>query len=174
MTELTIDVPRLRKELEYVTAHRAQWKQGAWIQRTACGTVGCLAGNIVLNAGYRPVFATSKHISTKSVVAATAASYAVEQRVADVAADVLGLDNEQAAKLFFPENSLLELWTLASEFTGGEIQVPAEVLAEAENDDYVPNGYNLVARVSDEGYALRQRQREHRRRGAITELAELL
>lgn len=129
MTELVVDAPRLRKELEYVTAHRDRWLQGAWIQSTPCGTVGCLAGNTVMNAGYQPHFDGDR--ATTQFVRDDAASPASERHVADVAADLLGLDTLQANQLFAATNSLYELWAIASEFTNGEIEIPPEVRDEA-------------------------------------------
>lgn len=117
----TIDVARLRKELEYVTANRHQWSQGTWLTRTTCGTVGCLAGNTVLNAGYRPVYRPGVCHTTEVEVGDGV------EHVKHVATELLGLTREQSRQLFFVGNSLYRLWHLASRFTDGEIQVAPDV-----------------------------------------------
>lgn len=172
MTELTIDVPRLRKELEYVTAHREQWSQGTWLHRTSCGTVGCFAGNVALNAGYLPVYERSKHTTTLTV----RLSHEHDDRhVADVAAEVLGLSVKQLNSLFAATNTLYDLWNLASLFTNGEIEVPAEVEAEKCGDVERPaSGYEVVERNHQAGNALRTRLRERRWRAARDDIASLL
>lgn len=172
MTERMIDVPRLRKELEYVTAHRAQWLQGTWFHRTACGTVGCLAGNTALNAGYVPVYERGK-TTTTSVVRLPHEHYVRD--VADVAAEVLGLDDDQAHELFAATNTLHDLWLRASDFTDGEIEVPAEVEDELRGAvDRPATGYDVVERNYQAGNALRYRLRERRWRAARDEIANLL
>lgn len=129
-----IDVARLRKELEFITAHRERWNQLRWIQRptdaaTECGTTGCLAGNTVLNAGYEPVFGIALCRPGE------AGHVRVEGRrdprtVLAVASELLGLDSFQADRLFYPTNTLLDLWLLAARFTDGEVEVPEDVRRE--------------------------------------------
>lgn len=127
-----IDVARLRKELEYVTAHRDEWRQNTWLERTTCGTVGCVAGNAVLHAGYEPVYGRN---TSRSDAAAYLHDPAHTTRskirpIADVARELFGLSEYQAGQLFHPQNSLYELWRFAERFTGGEITVPEDVRAE--------------------------------------------
>jgi hypothetical protein len=172
MTELTVDVPRLRKELEYVTAHREQWLQGTWIHRTACGTVGCLAGNTTLNAGYVPAFTGRKYAVTSFVRLAHEHD---ERLIVDVAAEVLGLDDYQANALFAATNSLYDLWKIASEITNGEIEVPADVLAETRGEVKPPADGDVLTYLNNRaGLALRRQRHERRRRRAVNELADLL
>lgn len=166
MTELTIDVPRLRKELEYVTTHREQWLQGEWIHRTACGTVGCLAGNVALNAGYVPVYERGRY--------ATAARVRLPhghgvRPVANVAAEVLGLSVGQATELFAATNTLYRLWELASMFTGGEIEIPADVLDELRGQtEPPPNGYRLVAANVAAASAIQRAARARRHQAIVS------
>jgi hypothetical protein len=120
-----IDVPRLRKELEFITAHRERWLQNTWVSRTECGTVGCLAGNIVLNAGYRPFYDADR--DSTSYVRDGERSSTNTYWIRDLATSILGLTERQADDLFRSSNTLYELWWIASELTHGEIQVPADV-----------------------------------------------
>lgn len=130
-----INVELLRKNLEYVTAHRDQWDQSYWIQRTWCGTTACLAGTVVLNEGYRPVPETREQ---RDVGLVTDSAGSVDW-VDNVARKLLGLDESQAYVLFSGTNSLHRLWELASSWTDGAIEVPVDVqdapsAAELENE----------------------------------------
>lgn len=118
-----VDVARLRKELEFITAHRERWDQRTWLQRTVCGTVGCLAGNAVLNAGYVPMFHIEESDATGWVVNAESQQCSVRE----AARRLFGLTPEQSEKLFSPFNSLRGLWLIAEQLTDGEIQVPPEL-----------------------------------------------
>jgi hypothetical protein len=130
----TIDVPRLRKELEYVTIHPERWNQHQWIQQTACGTVGCLAGNTVLHAGAQPLFGynNSDHDDQASFVEIERGDDRHRTSVSRAARELLGLTDDQAEDLFHPLNSLHRLWSLAARFTDGEIKVPSGVEPEGD------------------------------------------
>lgn len=132
----TVNVDRLRRELEYVTRHRDRWEQVVWIARYHCGTTACLAGNVVLNAGYRPYYEDPADDDTSWIYVddpGVVGGIPVERdrfvrTVADVAQTLLGLYDDQADRLFQSTNSLYDLWRLAEEFTDGAIQVPSYVL----------------------------------------------
>lgn len=121
-----IDVPRLRKELEFITAHPERWNQSAWIQRTECGTTGCLAGNTVLHAGYQPLFGHGL-VRPDQAAHVRRLDGDGEQLVDDVAQRLLGLTDREASELFHPLNTLHDLWWVAADLTDGELQVPADV-----------------------------------------------
>jgi len=106
----SINEPLLRKALEYITSNRKEWDQSCYLRETACGTVGCLAGHMVLLSGVE---------DDPSEAAA----------FVDLAVSLSGLSATQAFMLFSPTNTLLDLWTLASLFTDGAIEVPEEVKA---------------------------------------------
>lgn len=120
---MTIDVPRLRKELEFITAHRDRWLQTTWLEHAQCGTVGCLAGNTVLNAGYEPFYEGGMRSTSYVRDAEQTRTYWIR----DLATELLGLTERQADDLFRSTNTLYDLWWIASELTNGEIQVPADV-----------------------------------------------
>jgi hypothetical protein len=120
---VTIDVPRLRKELEFVTDNRQRWLQNTWLSRVECGTVGCLAGNVVLNAGYQPYFEGNRQSTSYVRDAERSRTYWIRE----LATELLGLTERQADDLFRSTNSLLDLWEVAAELTDGEIQVPVDV-----------------------------------------------
>lgn len=167
MTE--IDVSQLRKELEYVTAHRGQWKQNAWLETGACGTVGCLAGNTALNAGYLPVRGYTSFVSRERVLPnehgqlvlvenddgmITTGDGVLVESVRDVAARVLGLTYAESSVLFSGRNSLYDLWYCAAKFTNDEIEIPPEVVLEHEQRTSVPDGRTTMARNEDARYVL--------------------
>lgn len=133
--KLTIDVPRLRKELEYITAHPEEWRQGEWLWRVPvdeevptwrvvdkldemqCNTFGCLAGNTVLHAGDKIKWQGQ---TSTMVVNEDDFLKPISQR----ARELLGLTKDQANDLFAGTNSLAAMWRMANSFTNGEIEVP--------------------------------------------------
>lgn len=131
ITDRKIDVSRLRKELEHITAHRDEWRQSTWLERSptsACGTVGCLAGNTALHAGYEFVW---DNRNWAAFVETTDGA----RPIPEVAQELLGLTDEQASDLFWTGNKLHDLWTLAEIYTGGEITTPDDVRAEYRRDE---------------------------------------
>lgn len=136
MTTLTeADVPELnvaalQEALDYVTDHPERWRQNTWIHRSWYGTTGCLAGNVVLNAGYRPLYldADSEWTSWIEVPANDPAGIMSPARdvrivrVSDVARRLLGLSGSQAFRLFRSFNTLDDLWQLAGEFSNGTVR----------------------------------------------------
>jgi hypothetical protein len=122
-----IDVARLRKELEYITAHPEEWDQSTWGRRTtrSCGTVACLAGNTVLHADEEVVWELGRMIGVND-----------GQSIPERARELLGLNEVEAEDLFAGGNSLRMLWRMASRFTDGEIQVPEDLPEWADADPW--------------------------------------
>lgn len=124
-----VNVPELRKQLEFITFNRQAWDQGTWIDVPVevksleeadlwnCGTTGCLAGWTAIANGWRP---------TSSVAYTVKKDNAVDG-VANVAARILGLTPSQAGLLFHGGLSLETLWYVAEVITDGEIMCPLEV-----------------------------------------------
>lgn len=58
MTELTLNVPLLRKMVKWVEEQEAlprdrrEWRQDWWAQPAPCGTAYCVAGKIATDAGH--------------------------------------------------------------------------------------------------------------------------
>lgn len=167
---MIIDVPLLRKELEYITANRVQWDQSTWISRGSCGTTACLAGNTVINAGYLPVYArhglrTDLVTTNRDLVRAGPLHVLLQEfdddqveSVRDVAQRLLGLDDAEANLLFDGGSNLYELWAIAAELTRGEIEIPASVSEEHEAFSVVPTGTDVRRR--ENARRLLQRERE--------------
>ena len=137
-TDATFEqVALLRKSLDYITAHREQWKQSTWVSNESgieevtagsCGTIACLAGWAVLLAGHQVN-------QDGNVIGVDPADYPVEDlcscgcedggpSVAEVATCILGLPAGHV--LFDGSNTLNDLWRLARHYSGGEIEIPVE------------------------------------------------
>lgn len=116
---MIINIERLRKEMEFITTHRDKHDQSVWAAKTSCGTVGCLAGNIVFNEGLEIDWLGKN------------ASYCFDEQgdnvsIRDQAALILGLSWDQAEILFDGNNNLPGMWRYISNITNGEIEVPIE------------------------------------------------
>lgn len=112
----------LRKELQYITDHPEAWVQETWLDpdpNSGCGSVGCLAGNAAVHAGrailkrdedgewYEPDHPSGCFL--------------------ELGAELFGINEDEAEWLFEGDNSLQELWEIASDITNGEIEVPVEL-----------------------------------------------
>ena len=143
ITDRQIDVPLLRKELEFITAHPERWRQSTWLQVTGCGTVGCLAGNTVLHAGLTPVLSELAPYAHVGAVTNVRDDDGLQRTIRQAAQRLLGLSDDQADRIFYPTNDLRTLWELAARYTDGEIQVPAELRDTDHRDDpYDPFDYD--------------------------------
>jgi hypothetical protein len=125
-----INVPLLRKELEYITAHPEEHDQLIWLRNrfegeNRCGTAGCLAGNAVLHAGRVEGWTDVKYDGRKYVVGPTR-YFPSGGSWTDVGAELFGLNTDQAIDLFDETNTLRRMWRLANRFTYGEIEIPPE------------------------------------------------
>jgi hypothetical protein len=126
-----INVAYLRKVLEYITANRSEWRQAYFACRTSCGTAACLAGHAVLLAGHELRFDAQGFAWTTEE----------NDSISTLATRLLGLDILQADRLFKGNNSLLDLWESAADFTNGEIEVPLDV-RESEDPARVGQCYD--------------------------------
>lgn len=118
-----INIPLLRKTLEYITAHPDEWEQGVWGKRVwqgnVCRTSHCLAGHAVVLNGDELSWTLNRYNGVRFACLNDA-----PMSIRDRAQELLGLTYYQAGQLFESANSLRKLWTLAGEFTNGEIEAP--------------------------------------------------
>lgn len=115
-----INVPLLRKTLEYAEDHPEEINLFTWASVTSCGTTACIAGTAVLLAGHEIDWeSANRHGEIGLLVDG--------RRIETVAADELGLvsDGRDAFRLFTCE-SLSRVWMVAEELTNGEIQRPVK------------------------------------------------
>jgi hypothetical protein len=143
--EITLDVPRLRKALEFVTDHPEEWRQLYWAVRSdTCGTKACLAGRIVLQAGVELDWRPDRHLYLQLGVERAQTIAADQTRtIGDQACTLLGVPEAMVDdfhrgylsgnayllmldfdRLWSGANTLRDLWFYASELTDGEIEMP--------------------------------------------------
>lgn len=151
-----VNVPELRKVLEFVTAHPDVHDQEVWVDvRDAPRDAPerferCLFGEArtprhLLRDEYVWSCGTSACLAGwTALLAGWRPAYGDDQLVyrddrvrhaEEVARERLGLSLLQADALFDPANSRRRLWRLAARFTDGAIRPPAELDAEPDRDD---------------------------------------
>lgn len=147
VTDLTYtfmpNVAAFQAVLDRITYHPEVWNQGEWLVALSdvllpdavspvpgpeCGTVGCLAGNVSLMAGARP-------LDVGSISCWVITADAREVTVLEHAMEVLGVPEGvvNASNLFGGSRTLSQLWDIADELCGGVLVRPsAEAIAEAQ------------------------------------------
>lgn len=136
-----VNVPLLRKCLEHITEHPEEWSQAEWAIQSACGTRCCLAGTAVTLAGYEidwhdvdDEVNVAGYVKTDDpLLAETGAVH-----IAEAATRELNLPDWAAARLFHGGNDLADLWQLASEYTGGAIEIPERFRDAPKPDRVLP------------------------------------
>lgn len=139
---MTINVPELRKQLEFLTANRDKHEQNVWYSMNStmdveyiyheltdstcrvlredaiwkCGTTACLAGWTAMSHGWRPVTNSGTHMYRDGEF----------NTAFHVGQEILGLDRSQAHALFSGTRDLRGLWREANIMTNGEIEIPEE------------------------------------------------
>lgn len=125
-------VAALRRTLEHVLAHPDEHRQDVWGYRfppgatrgPVCGTAFCLAGHAAVTvAGARPRWSPEGYLVDVDVYRDGGAAR-VEVDV--YAAEVLGLDDDQAGALFYHGNTRVVLAELVRELTRGEVDLVDE------------------------------------------------
>lgn len=126
-----VNVPLLRKTLEHITEHPEEWDQCSWATRSNCRTACCLAGTAVVLAGHKidwhDVCCGSEEFAAHVVTDDPLLRETDEVAIPMVAARELNLPLGPAHRLFFPHNSLADLWALAKDYTDGAIEMPEEI-----------------------------------------------
>jgi hypothetical protein len=115
-----INVALLQKVLDYITEHPEEHDQSIIAKRTLCGTAACVAGHTVAMTG---------HILNWSITGQAYTCDSGRENILDVAATELGLTYDQSSELFSADNTLAQLWLIASVFTEGAVEIPAGVVA---------------------------------------------
>jgi hypothetical protein len=115
---LQINVPLLRKTLEFAEAHPKEIDLGSWAKWTSCGTTACIAGTVCHLAGHQ--------IDWKSADCVGEVDQLTDGRnIEAVAMKELRIGNLGANLLFYCED-LDGAWAIAEELTDGEIQRPVK------------------------------------------------
>ena len=91
---MSINIDLLEKVCDHIQAHPELIDMTKWVREEDCGTVACIAGHTCLLSGYKAV--EGKKYTMKRGVERIS--------IQDEAQKLLGLDDEQAADLFFTGN----------------------------------------------------------------------
>lgn len=118
---MSVNVERLRAEPEFITANPERWDQEVWAMRSGCGTTHCIAGWTVVHASITVAFGQDRVWADQT---------SDGRLIEDVARELLGLTFCEAECLFWPDNTLEDLWNMAVDFTDGAIQIPASPTEE--------------------------------------------
>ena len=122
-----VDVPYLRKTLEHITANPKEWNQRHYgVRSEECGTAYCVAGLVASWEGFTFRWA-EVDFTGKEVIHEAVDAEGETWRVETAAQKALGLSRDQGEALFHADNDLFQLWSLASVFTDGEIEIPEDV-----------------------------------------------
>src|SRR5882762_7161389 len=134
MTISTKAVERLQAVLDTITKDRSRWNQRVWLEKSsdsACGTVGCLAGNLVLQDPQLQdivwhvddVYSEVQHVVFPGGI----------EIVRDAAARILlddyealnsGDDEDTVEDLFNGHNRLEDLWCIGQLLAEGRLEIP--------------------------------------------------
>lgn len=102
------NVALLRKTLEHIEAHPDEWDQKWWAARTKCGTTFCFAGwTVALGSSTEVAWQYGYAVCT-----------ATGELISDVARDLLGLDDNQADRLFGGSNTLADIRRTVEDIIG--------------------------------------------------------
>ena len=156
---------RISDALLEITTHPERWDQGVWAlvehvtlealletlarHEWPCGTFACLAGTVVIDAGYAQPAEADARLQGEYYLVINEAG---QQQLRDhpsfqrnwnnlaidfggLAALLCGLTLDQSGHLFDSDNTLRLLWGLAGEFTDGRVTLPAELDANVTNID---------------------------------------
>lgn len=127
-----MDVERLQRALDYVTAHPEEWDQSVWAKRKSgdveidCGTACCLAGRVVANEGYQFLLPHHPYSETWECVHPDDPE---PREISQLADQLLGFSDRYGQDdhdLYASSNTLRDLWWLADQYSGGRIRVPSQ------------------------------------------------
>lgn len=114
--------------LDRIDADPASWNQAWWLIETGCGTTACFAGLTCVLSGDQPDFGDPDSPVvpgrgwTFSSTVNTKASHAT---VSWRAEQLLGIDEEQADRLFLSSNTRADLGDIVEQVFGPRPGVPA-------------------------------------------------
>lgn len=138
-------VNRLRDELTFITVHPEKHNQDVWGEApddggkpSACGTVGCLAGNAVVNAGFELDWFQLFGDDGKSRWGASRVKGVRGARgktIRSVARELFGLTEYQSDRLFDSPHNVANLWEMAIEYSDNRISLADAVDAFRKRAD---------------------------------------
>jgi hypothetical protein len=120
---MSINIPLLRKTLEYAENHPEEINLRHWATKASCGTTACVAGTAVLLAGHQIDYDFRPEHRFLDGDGGFTYRTTDARLIADVAQEELGLTDDGADDLFHC-SSLAQVWKVAEALTGGEITRP--------------------------------------------------
>lgn len=97
----------------HIGDNRDQWDQQCWSESTACGTTFCFAGFAVIASGGEMVYRDC------GIAGTCVDANGVDQVIETYAAELLGLDEDQACRLFFSPTDIHYLDAIIADIEGG-------------------------------------------------------
>lgn len=114
-----INVPLLRKTMEYASDHPEEIDLKMWARVDSCGTTMCIAGTAITLAGHRIDWSRPERVLESRP--SRDFFYLTDGRlIEEVAEEELGLTPYQASELFFSRD-LDSAWAVVENITDGEI-----------------------------------------------------
>lgn len=98
---MSIDFERLDAAITYAVEHPNEFDMGSFFRRRGCGTTACLAGTAAIQAGWKPVWSSDADDWPREETWAVTIDGESEKETFDVAADLLGFDDDIAEAFFF-------------------------------------------------------------------------
>jgi hypothetical protein len=120
--------PLIRKTWEHILAHPEEHDQHTWGLATACGTTMCFAGQAVVLNGDEPIWEVfppdtimnSSRSDEQQMVSVRLKKDGSRYAVSDAAAIVLGLDADEAERLFMDCTNIEEVSEVVNEYLAEE------------------------------------------------------
>lgn len=132
------NVELIQRVLDYITVHPEEWNQQRW-ETCFAGTTVRLSGDEMTPRRH------SLHVYF----------HTLGEYIASRAMMLLDLSTVHAMRMFSERNTLADLYRLANEFTGGAIEVPAEIALGKSNMDDIQealSGVQPVMMIVDEAF----------------------
>lgn len=101
----------LDKAITWSIEHPGEHSQRHYFRRTACGTTACIAGRVVIQAGYQPDFSVGGDIdifATRHGVG-TGTAHGIAMRLLD-------LTDDQASQMFIGAQNIVEVIDVRNEW----------------------------------------------------------
>lgn len=160
-------VQRLQKAMDDLESGRRKHEQDVWFRGEVgphgeavinCGSAMCLAGDVLINDGnwvfVEPSYPAGAMTTFDTVIRAEDLEQwyrdpglVVEYEPDQVAAELLGLDHEDADYLFDSENYIEKLWALAWMYSAGRIELPRRIAGYLHPDHAQQTEREVVSAV---------------------------
>lgn len=125
---MAINFERLDATITYAVEHPERFDFGSWFEKTSCGTTACIAGTAAWLAGWEPVF--DGEVVALAALAEDVVKDGERRYTYDLAAELLGLTDDQANELFVGAGGLRTAIKIRNEWAA-EAGVPERTWSPA-------------------------------------------